>query len=477
VRVRDGGDLVRTEAKLIVSAQVSPAIVEQGGSVTLSVSTNPASGCVVTADLRALHGAQAQPLEFDGAAYSLTVAIPPDASLGGVSIPLQAISPTTVAEQTVRASIISPLQDGLTVAQARGAPEGTQLRVTGVVTARTVGAAGVYYIADGSGGIRVFTSGPDPGYNTGDEISVTGIRDNVQGAASIDATPAPAGVGVMSLLGFGKPLPAPAAATAAQWPAGAGRLGRTSSLVVLGPLAVTGGDGFIVTDGTAIGELYLADRAGFTAADLPATGAALNVTGIVDAIVSGTRDAFHMRPRSPGDVSPGAPPAQIPVTLAFASQPRGGWPGQRLAIQPVVVAQTQGGQAVSAFAATVKVAILSGTGTEQATLSGTRTALSVSGVAAFSDLSINKGGTGYVLVAQSGGLSARSEPFSVGAPVTTGDVNGDGALTMDDVRLALNLAAGLADSAASGGSFTNADVNGDGRITLADGAAIRRLIP
>jgi hypothetical protein len=477
LRVRDADDLVRTEAKLIVTAGASPAIVEQGGTVTVSVTTNPANGTVVTADLRALHGAQTQPLAFDGAAFSLTVAIPPDAPLGSVSIPLQAISSTTAAEQTVRFSIISPLQDGLSIAQARAAPDGTQLRVTGVVTARTIGAAGVYYIADASGGIRAFTSGPDPGYNTGDEISVTGIRDTVQGAASVDATPAPAGIGGMALTGFGKPLPAPAAATAVQWPADAGRLGRTPSLVVLSALAVSGGDAFVVTDGTAVGELYLADRAGFTAADLPSAGAALNVTGIVDAVVSGARDAFQIRPRSPADVSPGTAPPQVPATLAFAAQPRGGWPGQRLAAQPIVVARTQAGQTVTAFGGEVKVAILSGTGTEHATLGGTRTALSVSGVAAYEDLTINKAGAGYVLVAQSGGLSAQSEPFSVGATVTTGDVNGDGALTMDDVRLALKIAAGLTDAASAGGAFSNADVDGDGRITLAECAAIRRLVP
>lgn len=474
LRIRSADDLVKTAPRLIVSAGVSPALVEQGGTATLSVVTNPPGGVVVTADLRALGGPQAQPLAWDGTAWSIALAVAPDAPLGGVTLPVVAVSANAGAEARPRVSVISPLLDGLTIAQLRAAPDGTQARITGVVTARTIGPAGTCYLQDATGGIRVATDGPDPGYNVGDELTVTGMRDTQQGAATLDATPPPDGVGVFSLNGYGKPVPAPVAATAAQWEAHSGRLARSTSLVVLEPVAATGGDAFVVSDGTAIGELFLADRAGFTPADLTDVGKALNVTGIVDAFVSGARDTFQIRPRSPSDVSPGTPPAQVPVSLAFATQPVGGWPGQRLAVQPIVTARAADGKAVAAFTGTVKVSLSPGSG---ATLGGTRSVPAAAGVAAFPDLTINKAGAGYVLVARSGGLSVQSAPFSVGPPVTRGDVNGDGLLTMEDARRALQIAAGLLNASGAGLSSAQADLDGDGRVTLVDAAALRRLIP
>ena len=60
------------------------------------------------------------------------------------------------------------------------------------------------------------------------------------------------------------------------------------------------------------------------------------------------------------------------------------------------------------FSGSVTVAIQAGTGTTGAVLSGTTTILAVLGVATFATLSINKGGTGYILTASSPGVGSAS---------------------------------------------------------------------
>jgi hypothetical protein len=124
----------------------------------------------------------------------------------------------------------------------------------------------------------------------------------------------------------------------------------------------------------------------------------------------------------------------------------------------------------------VKVSILSGSGPDRATLSGTRSRNGIGGVAAFNDLVLNKAGAGYILVAESGGLSVQSAPFTVGAPVIGGDLDVDGIVTMKDVDLALKIAAGLLEGASAGISVASGDVNSDGVISLSDAAAIRGLM-
>jgi hypothetical protein len=79
-----------------------------------------------------------------------------------------------------------------------------------------------------------------------------------------------------------------------------------------------------------------------------------------------------------------------------------------------VAAQDAGGNTVTSFAGSVTVAITAGTGTSGATLSGTTTVTATNGVATFSDLSIDKVGTGYSLTFTAGGLTARiSKAFNI----------------------------------------------------------------
>jgi hypothetical protein len=73
-----------------------------------------------------------------------------------------------------------------------------------------------------------------------------------------------------------------------------------------------------------------------------------------------------------------------------------------------VVAQDAGGNPVTAFSGNVTVAITAGTGTSGATLSGTTTLATVNGQATFTNLSIDKVGTGYILTFSTPGLASKS---------------------------------------------------------------------
>jgi len=72
------------------------------------------------------------------------------------------------------------------------------------------------------------------------------------------------------------------------------------------------------------------------------------------------------------------------------------------------------GNAVTSFGGLVTVAITSGTGASGASLKGTTTVAAVQGTATFSDLFVNKAGTGYTLTATSLALvSAVSAAFNI----------------------------------------------------------------
>ena len=97
--------------------------------------------------------------------------------------------------------------------------------------------------------------------------------------------------------------------------------------------------------------------------------------------------------------------------LAFAGAPSSGTAGSTLGSVTVQV-QDANGSLVTSSSALVTIAI--GTNPGSGTLSGTTSATAVNGVATFADLSIDKAGVGYTLVATSSGLSgATSASFTV----------------------------------------------------------------
>jgi hypothetical protein len=91
--------------------------------------------------------------------------------------------------------------------------------------------------------------------------------------------------------------------------------------------------------------------------------------------------------------------------------------GQPLSGQPEVAAYDDGGNVVSCSSGQVTASIVAGTGTPGAVLGGTTTAPMVSGVASFSDLSVDAEGVGYQLrFTHTEGTQTYSRSFSTGLP-------------------------------------------------------------
>lgn len=115
-------------------------------------------------------------------------------------------------------------------------------------------------------------------------------------------------------------------------------------------------------------------------------------------------------------VVPPAPPAPSAAALRFAAQPSDTSAGVALSSVTVQLVDS-GGNALTAANASVTIALSANPG--GATLSGTTTVSTVNGVATFSDLTLDRAGSGYALSASAIGLAAAvSTSFSVapGAP-------------------------------------------------------------
>jgi len=93
----------------------------------------------------------------------------------------------------------------------------------------------------------------------------------------------------------------------------------------------------------------------------------------------------------------------ITAQLAFTVQPSDALVNGAISPAVQVTALDAAGTPVPSFSGTISVAL--GTNPSSALLSGTKTVTAVSGVATFSDLSINKIGNGYALQATASGLT------------------------------------------------------------------------
>lgn len=104
--------------------------------------------------------------------------------------------------------------------------------------------------------------------------------------------------------------------------------------------------------------------------------------------------------------------------LVFSTQPGNAQVASPLNPQPVVTVMGQDNAPFTSYSGAVTLAL--GTNSTAATLNGTLTVNVVNGVASFNDLSLNKAGTGYTLVATSGTLaSATSNAFDITAGPAT----------------------------------------------------------
>lgn len=105
-----------------------------------------------------------------------------------------------------------------------------------------------------------------------------------------------------------------------------------------------------------------------------------------------------------------------PIKLKFEYSPSGGSAGQNFLLQPVVVFLDANDKKVDNPAKNydVRVSLKEATNPNQASLSGTTLLSSIGGKAQFTDLSVDRAGKDYVIVAEANGLiSAESLKFSV----------------------------------------------------------------
>src|SRR5215510_6769824 len=110
--------------------------------------------------------------------------------------------------------------------------------------------------------------------------------------------------------------------------------------------------------------------------------------------------------------------AGISSHLVFSAQPTTTTAGAAIAPAVTVTAKDGSGNTDPSFTGNVTLTITSGSGTAGATLSGTKTVAAVAGVATFSDLAIDKIGTGYTLSATATGLSGTtSTAFTISAGI------------------------------------------------------------
>lgn len=117
--------------------------------------------------------------------------------------------------------------------------------------------------------------------------------------------------------------------------------------------------------------------------------------------------------------------ATCPVAVKFANQPSNAYSGQTISSSPfnptgppvTVDLVDASGHIATGFSAPVTIAL--GANPGGSTLSGNLTVQATNGMATFSDLSLNKPGAGYTLVASSPGLTNdTSSPFGVNSQTT-----------------------------------------------------------
>jgi large repetitive protein len=104
--------------------------------------------------------------------------------------------------------------------------------------------------------------------------------------------------------------------------------------------------------------------------------------------------------------------ATTPTTLVFSQEPLNGTAGANLTPAVKVAVRDADGNTVTS--STIPITVALGANPAVGTLSGTTTVNAAAGVATFSNLSIDKVGNGYTLVANGGGLpEVTSAPFDI----------------------------------------------------------------
>ncbi|HET7248685.1 MAG TPA: Ig-like domain-containing protein [Gemmatimonadales bacterium] len=193
------------------------------------------------------------------------------------------------------------------------------------------------------------------------------------------------------------------------------------------PITVTARDvgGNVATGFTGPVTISLgANPGGATLVGTTTVAANAGVATFADLHIDKSGSGYRFQATSGSLTSPTSAPVTIspapPVRLTFGSEPTTVVAGNAISPAVQVVAADQFGDTVTSFADSIDVVIGSNPGS--GTLSGTKRVRAVNGVAVFTDLSIDRAGAGYTLIATRATLtSATSTGFTVGpaSPSTT----------------------------------------------------------
>jgi hypothetical protein len=170
------------------------------------------------------------------------------------------------------------------------------------------------------------------------------------------------------------------------------------------------------------GDLTMAigtNQAGGTLSGVTTVAAVAGVATFSSLSISVAGSGYTLSATAPGLTAAGSAAFDIIPSaashLVFTVQPSNATAGAPIAAMQVI-ARDAFGNTVPSFANPVTAVITAGSGAIGAVLTGTTTVAAVSGVATFSDLSIDKSGVGYTMTATATGLAGTiSAPFAIQA--------------------------------------------------------------
>jgi hypothetical protein len=368
------------------------------GSVTVALATNPAGGTLSgTATVVAVAGVTTfSDLSLDkaGSGYTLGVSAP---GLTGASSAAFAVSPAAAAQL-------------IFTAQPSDATAGVEIAPAVEVTARDA----FGNTATGFNGQVTIALGENPGGATLSGTTTVAAAGGIAtfGGLSVDK----AGAGYR-LVATATGVTGDTSTTFAVAPASASQLAftvqpsdATAGVAIAPAVEVTVRDAFgnTATDfagnislaignnpggGALSGTASVAATAGvasFSDLSVDKAGSGYTIVASATGLTGATSGAFAITPAAAGE-------------LVFTVQPGDVTAGVAIAPAVEVAARDAFGNVATGFTGSVTLVI--GTNSGGGTLSGTTTVTAASGVAGFSDLSIEKAGSGYTLVASAPGLA------------------------------------------------------------------------
>ncbi|HKC48119.1 MAG TPA: hypothetical protein VKB63_11010, partial [Gemmatimonadales bacterium] len=331
-------------------------------------------GYTLTADANGLPGATSAP--FDVSSTSLAFTAQPSTTTAGAKI-------TPAVQVTARDALGHPITTftgKVTVAILAG---------TGTPGATLSGTVTVSAVA----GVASFSTLSIDKSGTGYKLiaSATGFPPGVSSSFTINA-------GTATKLGFiVQPSTTPAGATIipAVQVAAQDALGNTvKTFTGSVSMTISTNPGGGTLSGTTT-VLLNAGVAAFSTLSINKSGVGYKLRATVTGLTNATSLAF--------DIAPAAA-----TQLFFEMSPSTSTAGDVIAPPVQVAVHDSMGNTVTSFTGNVTVLITAGSGTAGATLFGTTTVAAVAGIATFSDLRIDKAGTGYKLSATASGVAGKN---------------------------------------------------------------------